>query len=148
MDLKPSLIPEAKELEEDQQYEEENRLLYVALTRARKMLVLGEGFSRQTGPWLSWLEQVFEAVQPGAIQKARDGKSQTVKFKGFSVKVLPASQFNVPEQLAFRTGAILVGEPHIASAFYDASQDRRKGLLDSRPDGRRHCRGHPSRDRL
>ncbi len=112
--LPHSLILEAKELEDDQQYEEEKRLLYVALTRARKMLVLGEGFSRQTGPWLPWLERVFEAAQPGALQKARDGKTQTVKFKGFSAKVLPASQLNVPEQLAFSAGAILVGEPHIA----------------------------------
>src|SRR5262249_3483496 len=46
-----------------------------------------------------------------AIQKARDGKSLSVKFKGFSIKVLPASQLNVPEQLFFRTDSMLVGEP-------------------------------------
>jgi ATP-dependent helicase/nuclease subunit A len=111
--LPHSLILEAKQLEEDQQYEEEKRLLYVAVTRARKMLVLGEGFSKQTGPWLQWMEQPFEAIQPGAIEKARDGMPQTVKFKGFSAKVLPASQLNVPEQLSFRADAILVGEPDI-----------------------------------
>ena len=76
-------------------------MLYVAVTRARKMLVLGEGFSKQGGPWLQWISQVFETVHPGAIEKARDGQAQTIKFKGFSVKVLPASQLNVPEQLAF-----------------------------------------------
>jgi len=111
--LPHSLILEAKQLEDDQQYEEEKRLLYVAVTRARRMLVLGEGFSRQTGPWLQWIEQLFETAQPGAIEKARDGKTQTVKFKGFGVKVLPASQLNVPEQLAFKTDTILVGEPDI-----------------------------------
>jgi ATP-dependent helicase/nuclease subunit A len=111
--LPHSLILEAKQLEEDQQYEEEKRLLYVAVTRARSMLVLGEGFSKQTGPWLQWMEQLFEATQPGAIAKARDGKPQTVKFKGFTVKVLPASQLNLPEQLAFDGDAILVGEPDI-----------------------------------
>jgi hypothetical protein len=75
--------------------------------------VLGEGFSKQTGPWLQWMEQVFENAQAGAIEKARGGKTQSVKFKGFSVKVLPASQLNIPEQLAFTTDAILVGEPDI-----------------------------------
>jgi len=88
-------------------------LLYVAVTRARRMLVLGEGFSKQTGPWLQWIEQLFETAQSGAIEKARDGKTQTVRFKGFAVKVLPASQLNVPEQLAFKADTILVGEPGI-----------------------------------
>src|SRR5437667_7216852 len=114
--LPHSLILEAKQLEDDQQYEEEKRLLYVAVTRARKMLVLGEGFSRQTGPWLQWMEQLFGTVQPGAIEKAREGTPQTVKFKGFSVKVVPASQLNVPEQLAFRTDAILIGNPDFTRA--------------------------------
>src|SRR5262249_41166148 len=91
----------------------EKRLLYVAITRARKMLVLGEGFSKQTGPWLQWTEKLFDTLQPGAIEKARDGKTQTVRFKGVAIKVLPASQLNIPEQLEFTTSAILVGEPEI-----------------------------------
>ncbi len=111
--LPHALILEAKELDEDQQYEEEKRLLYVAVTRARKMLVLGEGFSRQSGPWLRWMEQLFATVQTGAVERARDGKPQTVKFKGFAVKILPASQLNVPEQLAFTAGTMLVGETDI-----------------------------------
>jgi ATP-dependent helicase/nuclease subunit A len=111
--LPHSLILDAKELEEDQQYEEEKRLLYVAITRARKMLVLGEGFSKQAGPWLRWIEQVFEQSDPGVIERARDGKPASVKFKGFSVKVVPASRLNVPEQLAFSAGGILVAEPDI-----------------------------------
>src|SRR5881296_2472160 len=111
--LPHALILEAKDLDDDQQYEEEKRLLYVAVTRARKMLLLGEGFSKQTGPWLQWIEQLFETVQPGAIERAREGKPQTVKFKGFSVKILSASQLNVPEQLAFSTDTMLVGETDI-----------------------------------
>ncbi len=111
--LPHALILEAKDLEDDQQYEEEKRLLYVAVTRARKMLLLGEGFSKQTGPWLQWMEQLFETVQTGAIERARDGKPQSVKFKGFSVKILPASQLNVPEQLAFDAETMLIGETDI-----------------------------------
>jgi ATP-dependent helicase/nuclease subunit A len=111
--LPHSLILEEKLKDEDQQYEEEKRLLYVAITRARKMLVLGEGFSKQAGPWLQWIERVLEALQPEALEKARDGKTQTVRLKGSAIKLLPASQLNIPEQLEFTTSAILIGEPDI-----------------------------------
>jgi ATP-dependent helicase/nuclease subunit A len=114
--LPHALILEEKRQDDDQQYEEEKRLLYVAVTRARKMLVLGEGFSKQAGPWLQWIGNVFENASPGAIEKARAGQVQTVKFKGFSVKVLPASQLTVPEQLAFTTDSMLVAEPDIPHA--------------------------------
>jgi ATP-dependent helicase/nuclease subunit A len=111
--LPHALILEEKEREDDRQFEEEKRLLYVAVTRARKMLVLGEGFSKQTGPWLQWIEQLMNSLQPGAIEKAREGSKLSIKFKGSTVRVLPASQLNVPEQLEFTTNAILVGEPRI-----------------------------------
>src|SRR5262245_14643359 len=108
--LPHSLILQSKILEDDQQYEEEKRLLYVAVTRAKKMLVLGEGFSKQAGPWLQWTERLLEEGQSGAVAKGRDGKPVTVKFKGFTVRVVPASQLNGPEQLRFNTESILVGE--------------------------------------
>jgi CRISPR/Cas system-associated exonuclease Cas4 (RecB family) len=100
------LILRSRELDEDQQYEEEKRLLYVAVTRAKKMLVLGEGFSKQTGPWQQWIQRLFETVQPGALEKAREGKPGNIRFKGkpgqpdFSVQLVPASMLAVPEQLS------------------------------------------------
>jgi ATP-dependent helicase/nuclease subunit A len=127
--LPHSLILEAKQLDEDQQYEEEKRLLYVAVTRARNMLVLGEGFSKQTGPWLQWLEELCEGIQPGVIGRAREGKAQTLKSKGFGLKVLPASQLNLPEQLEFDGDAILVGEPEIPAA----QQPRVRSGVDMTP---------------
>src|SRR5262249_36047987 len=51
--------------------------------------------------------------QSGAIAKARDGKPVTIRLKGFTVKVVPASQLNGPEQLRFNAQSILVGEPVI-----------------------------------
>jgi len=111
--LPHSLILQSKVLEDDQQYEEEKRLLYVAITRAKKMLVLGEGFSKQAGSWLQWTERLLEVGQSGAITRARDGKAVTIRFKGFSVKVVPASQLNGPEQLRFNAESILVAEPVI-----------------------------------
>ncbi|MBI4472479.1 MAG: UvrD-helicase domain-containing protein [Acidobacteria bacterium] len=112
--LPHALILQAKEEDEDQQYEEEKRLLYVAVTRAKKMLVLGEGFSNHTGPWLQWVEKLFESVQPGAIEKARSGAGVKVRFRGFSVQVVPASKLNIPEQLSFAADSIVVGEPDIS----------------------------------
>jgi ATP-dependent helicase/nuclease subunit A len=111
--LPHSLILEEKRFEDDQQYEEEKRLLYVAITRARRMLVLGEGFSKQAGPWLQWMEQFFETLQPGAIEQARQGRTQTIRFKGGLAQLVPASQLNIPEQLEFTTDTIVVGEPDI-----------------------------------
>ena len=65
--LPHALILRGKEEEKDQQFEEEKRLLYVAVTRARKMLVLGEGFAgKRVGLWQRWVAELFEKVQPGA----------------------------------------------------------------------------------
>ena len=71
--LPHTLILRAKQEEDDQEFEEEKRLLYVAVTRARKMLVLGEGHAKHGGPWLEWVEGLFESIQPGVIEKARAG---------------------------------------------------------------------------
>ena len=93
--LPHALILEAKREDDDQDFEEEKRLLYVAVTRARKLLVLGEAFRRQAGPWLQWVEKLFEQVHPGALKNARAGEPATVRFRSrgqdFSVDVLPAS---------------------------------------------------------
>ena len=94
----------AKDEEEDQQYEEEKRLLYVAMTRARRMLVIGEGFASNAGLWLEWVERLFESIQPGAIDKARGGAKAKVRIRGrgedFTVEMLPVTAFIRPEQLA------------------------------------------------
>jgi ATP-dependent helicase/nuclease subunit A len=102
--LPHALILRGKDEEDDQQFEEEKRLLYVAVTRARRMLVLGEGFSgRAVGLWHRWVGALFENVHPGALERARDGKTSRVRFRGrgqdFSVEMLSAAAFTRPEQL-------------------------------------------------
>ena len=103
--LPHALILRGKEEEKDQQFEEEKRLLYVAVTRARKMLVLGEGFSgARAGLWHRWVSGLFEGVQPGALDRAREGKATRVRFRSrgqnFSVEMLSAAALTRPEQLA------------------------------------------------
>jgi len=102
--LPHALILRGKEEEKDQQFEEEKRLLYVAVTRARKMLVLGEGFAgKRVGLWQRWVTELFEKVQAGALDRAREGKTTRIRFRGrgqnFSVEILSAAAFTRPEQL-------------------------------------------------
>jgi ATP-dependent helicase/nuclease subunit A len=49
------LMLEAELVERDQEVEEQKRLLYVALTRPKHILVLGEGASKRPGPWHQWV---------------------------------------------------------------------------------------------
>jgi ATP-dependent helicase/nuclease subunit A len=49
------LMLEAEQVECDKEIEEHKRLFYVALTRPKHLLVLGEGASKRPGPWQQWL---------------------------------------------------------------------------------------------
>ena len=115
--LPNSLILTAKKEDEDQNYEEEKRLLYVAVTRAKKMLVLGEGFAKHGGPWMKWVRDTVEQVQPGAIEKAREGKTVKVRAKDFTMDIVPASILNVPEQLSLSVGSAMVGGESVVAQF-------------------------------
>jgi ATP-dependent exoDNAse (exonuclease V) beta subunit len=118
--LPHSFILTAKKEEEDQQFEEEKRLLYVAVTRARKMLVLGEGFAKHGGPWLQWVQKFLEQLQPGAIEQARAGKATKIRSKAFTVDIVPASILNIPEQLRLTTGAAMIGADSIVAQYRTA----------------------------
>ncbi len=136
--LPHALILAAKDEDDDQQYEEEKRLLYVAVTRAKKMLVLGEGFSRHGGPWLVWVQALFEQVQPGAIARAREGKPVKARFKEFTVDVVPASMLNVPEQLSLVSEAAMIGGESVIAQLRDlkarvASRNERPSSLEMTP---------------
>jgi ATP-dependent exoDNAse (exonuclease V) beta subunit len=116
--LPHSLIMDAKDEDEDQQYEEEKRLLYVAVTRARMMLILGEGFTTRGGPWQGWIEGALESANPGAIERARSGARATARFRGrgqdFAVEIRGAASLVGPEQLSL---AIDVGTVNRATRF-------------------------------
>jgi hypothetical protein len=129
--LPHALILQAKDEEEDQQFEEEKRLLYVAVTRAKRMLVLSEGSCQRPGLWLQWMQAFFDSVNPEAIKKAREGKASRIRFRNngvnFSVEMLSAKELSRPEQLLL--GIDLAGG-NAESSFIElqmlAEQSRRK----------------------
>jgi superfamily I DNA/RNA helicase len=134
--LPHALILRGKEEEKDQQFEEEKRLLYVAVTRARKMLVLGEGFAgKRVGLWQRWAAELFEKVQPGAIDRARTGKTTRVRFRSrgqdFSVEVLSAAAFMRPEQLPLNIDIAAVSRETIYRDFQELTR-----AIDNRPSRR------------
>jgi ATP-dependent helicase/nuclease subunit A len=107
--LPHSLILEGKAEDADQQFEEEKRLLYVAVTRARKMLVLGAGYAgKAPGGWRRWVEDLLEEAQPGALDRAREGKPSRARIRSrgqnFSVEIVSAATLARPEQLALNIG--------------------------------------------
>jgi len=132
--LPHALILRGKDEDEDQQFEEEKRLLYVAVTRARRMLVLGEGFSgRAAGLWHRWAGALFEHVQPGALEKAREGKTSRIRFRSrgqdFSVEMLSAAAFTRPEQLPLN---IDMAGVHRDAAYLEFQELSR--TLESKPN--------------
>jgi ATP-dependent helicase/nuclease subunit A len=114
-------ILRGKDEEEDQQFEEEKRLLYVAVTRARRMLVLGEGFSGRTGPWLQWVQALFEKFHPGVLESARGGQSARVRFRTrgqiFPVEMLSAVALTKPEQLSLNINMASVNSDALFREF-------------------------------
>ena len=74
------LMLEAEWVERDKEVEEQKRLLYVALTRPKRILVLGEGTSKRPGPWHQWVmgtllaepdrAEIMAQVRSGALPAA------------------------------------------------------------------------------
>ena len=77
------LMLEAELVERDKEVEEQKRLLYVALTRPKHLLVLGEGASKRPGPWHQWVmgtllaeperAEIIAQVRSGALPAADIG---------------------------------------------------------------------------
>ncbi|HEX2276204.1 MAG TPA: UvrD-helicase domain-containing protein [Candidatus Tectomicrobia bacterium] len=69
------LMLEAELVERDKEVEEQKRLLYVALTRPKHTLVLGEGAGRRPGPWHQWVMRALTAEPDGAerLEQVRSG---------------------------------------------------------------------------
>ncbi|MGH8064120.1 MAG: UvrD-helicase domain-containing protein [Candidatus Entotheonellia bacterium] len=69
------LMLEAELVERDKEVEEQKRLLYVALTRAKHILVLGEGGSKRPGLWHQWVMGTLQTEPDRAeiIAQVRSG---------------------------------------------------------------------------
>lgn len=65
------LMLEAELVERDKEVEEQKRLLYVALTRPKQILVLGEGASKRPGLWHQWVMGALMTAPDGAESVAR-----------------------------------------------------------------------------
>jgi ATP-dependent helicase/nuclease subunit A len=70
------LMLEAELVERDKEGEEQKRLLYVALTRPKRILVLGEGSSKRPGLWHQWVMGALLAEPNGAelVAQVRAGE--------------------------------------------------------------------------
>jgi ATP-dependent helicase/nuclease subunit A len=69
------LMLEAELVERDKDVEEQKRLLYVALTRPKHLLVMGEGVAEGRGLWHRWIMRAMEAEpeQAEVVAQVRSG---------------------------------------------------------------------------
>jgi ATP-dependent helicase/nuclease subunit A len=76
------LMLEAELVERDKEVEEQKRLLYVALTRPKHILVLGEGSSKRPGLWHRWVMGALMAGANGAeiVAQVRSGASPAAEI--------------------------------------------------------------------
>ena len=68
------LMLEAELVERDKEVEEQKRLFYVALTRPKHLLILGEGAGKRPGPWQQWVMAALMA-QPQAAESVAQVRS-------------------------------------------------------------------------
>jgi ATP-dependent helicase/nuclease subunit A len=89
------LMLEAEVVERDKEIEEQKRLLYVALTRPKNVLVLGAGASARPGPWHRWIMSALTASPEDAetIAQVRSGalSSATVWLDDVAVELRNAA---------------------------------------------------------
>lgn len=89
------LMLEAELLERDKEVEEQKRLLYVALTRPKHILVLGAGSSKRPGPWHRWIMSALTAEPEAActVAQVRSGvlPSAAVRLEAVTVELRHAA---------------------------------------------------------
>ncbi len=82
--------------ETDKEYEESKRLFYVATTRAKRNLVLGEGSAHGNGVWKQWLAKIIklDPAADEALERVRSGvdSEATINRKQFSLRLMSASR--------------------------------------------------------
>lgn len=85
--LPNTLMERAVRQGKDRRFEEEKRLLYVAATRARRILVLSEGFGSRQGSWMKWVEEVIGRGFEGTAG-LEDRPPGSILLPGMSVEVV------------------------------------------------------------
>ncbi|HLC25807.1 MAG TPA: 3'-5' exonuclease, partial [bacterium] len=87
--LPNTLMERSLRVEKDRRLEEEKRLLYVATTRARRILVLSEGFSSGHGPWMKWIRDAIGwSAEIAAGLEQKSPPTTAIELPGVSVELL------------------------------------------------------------
>jgi ATP-dependent helicase/nuclease subunit A len=107
------LMLEAELVERDKEVEEQKRLLYVALTRPKQILILGEGASKRPGLWHQWVMGTLLAKPDGAeiVTQVRSGRvpSAAIAIGAVTIELRHATT------LAQRAGGRVVSPPSLPS---------------------------------
>ena len=114
------LMLEAEVVERDKEVEELKRLLYVALTRPQRLLVLGEGASKRPGPWHTWVMGTLLADPERAAiigqVRSRTLPSADIALDAVTIELRQAST------LAQRPVTQVVATPSLPTATADELQ--------------------------
>ncbi len=128
------LMEEADLVERDKDVEEQKRLLYVALTRAKRILVMGEGSAKGHGLWRRWVMQTIEAASEGAdtVAQVRSGMLPAAEIHLGDVAIELRHAVTLAWRPVSRSASAPVPPP-LTAAELDALQRRVWGWVPPRP---------------
>jgi ATP-dependent helicase/nuclease subunit A len=125
------LMLEAELVERDKEVEEQKRLLYVALTRPKHILVLGEGASKRAGLWHRWVMGTLMGAPHGAesVAQVRAGALPSAELWLGQIAV----ELRSAATLAQRPVASVLSAPPLASSTPGELEEIRRRVWGWQP---------------